>query len=509
MQLGQLELERRAIQSFDRLYSASTIKDENADIIVSDSYPDILRIIDARGLICLKEKRCTESGVELIGAVHVSVLYAPEDDEAPRRLSLTIPYQHLFERRGLNADAKVIASVSLTAVHARTINPRKVAVGVTFALDVKCYAPAKLDVCSGVKVYTSTGLETLTKTVEIHTPSAICDKAFTLTDQIELPSGRPQIAGVLHADVRLLPREIKAVGTKAVLKAAAILSVLYTSESGEIATWEQEVPFSQIIELGGDAIGDGAALYASLTLNGLDLGLETPSRVVDVELSVEAQIIAVSQSRVDLLSDAYSTKYHILPETREVGLLNISDAFAVRAQIREARQLSPVPHSVIDTKVALSPVGFGSVLTAQAHVSVLYIADDGGYATGAFTLPVESEAFETPYDPNGSVAAAYVSGDVFSGLSSDGLEVRFNVAFEGYRCDDRYMTVIDDVKGDWENPREGGGASVTLRRVREGERLWEIAKSCGASSADILAANSLTDGAEPDAGTLLLIPRSR
>ncbi|GHU93141.1 hypothetical protein FACS1894208_02030 [Clostridia bacterium] len=66
-----------------------------------------------------------------------------------------------------------------------------------------------------------------------------------------------------------------------------------------------------------------------------------------------------------------------------------------------------------------------------------------------------------------------------------------------------------DVKGDWENPKEGGGASVILRRVREGERLWDIAKSCGASSADILAANSLTDGAEPDAGTLLLIPRSR
>ncbi|GHV06928.1 hypothetical protein FACS1894217_06630 [Clostridia bacterium] len=505
----QLELERRAIQSFDRLYSASTIKDETADIIVPDSYPDILRIIDARGLICLKEKRCTDSGVELIGAVHVSVLYAPDSAEehaAPRRLSVVVPYQHLFERKGLPTEARVLSDVILTDANARTINPRKLQVSTTFSLSVKCYAHAEHYVCSGVKASADTGLETLTKTVEVHAPVSVSDKVFALTDQVELPSGRPMIDEILHADVRLVARETKNVGTKAVLKAAAILNLLYTSEMGEIASWEQEVPFSQIIEL-GEPTDDELSLYTSLTLGGIDLGLEAPARVVDVELTVGTQIIGVAATKVNLLADAYSTKYHVLPEHREIGLLSISDGFSVRVPVREAHQLNPAPHSILDCGVSLATVESGAVLTTRAHVKLLYIADDGEYASASFGIPVEAE--NDAGDTQNQDVSAAISGDVFSGLSSDGLELRFTVLFEGYKADTRYLTVIDDVKADWEDPLEHNGASVTLRRVRDGERLWDIAKGYGTSIGDIAAANALTDGADLTAGTMLLIPRSR
>ena len=57
---------------------------------------------------------------------------------------------------------------------------------------------------------------------------------------------------------------------------------------------------------------------------------------------------------------------------------------------------------------------------------------------------------------------------------------------------------------------EGGGPkpSVILRVVGEKEPLWDIAKACSSTVADIMTANELDSDAAP-AGKLLLIPKQR
>ncbi|MCL2085115.1 MAG: DUF3794 domain-containing protein [Oscillospiraceae bacterium] len=512
----QLKLERRAIHSFDHLYSAGAVKEESADIIVPDSYPDILRIIDARGLVCLKEKRCTDSGVELIGSVHVSVLYAPdsggEGEYVPVRLGMVIPYQHLFEHRGLPPDTRIVAEISLTDASARTINPRKVQVGASVYLDVKCFGPARLEVCHNAAAEPAAGLETLKKTVKVNLPVSVREKSFTLTDRIELPSGRPPVGEILHAGVRLVTRENRVIGSKAVFKGGAVLSVMYAAAGGDghaISTWEQEIPFSQIVEM--DQLDDGSTAEMTMLLLGMELGVEAPARLIDVELHIEAQVRAVSGGRVEMLADAYSTSYHVVPEMREITLLDIADSFSVKAQVRETRQVQPPIHRIVDTEVRLSPVSGRfedghTKLCSHAAVRLLYLTDDNEYETAAFSLTVEA-GIENAGE---CAAAASLAGEVFAGVSADGVEIRFAVQFDGSFRERRKLMAVDDLKCDWETPIERETASVVLRRVGGGEGLWDIAKSYGATRGDILAANAMTaDDAEIGEGTLLLIPRDR
>ena len=54
----------------------------------------------------------------------------------------------------------------------------------------------------------------------------------------------------------------------------------------------------------------------------------------------------------------------------------------------------------------------------------------------------------------------------------------------------------------------GSRASVVIRRVEQGEALWDIAKACGSTVEDICGANGLTAG-EAAEGALLLIPARR
>ena len=69
------------------------------------------------------------------------------------------------------------------------------------------------------------------------------------------------------------------------------------------------------------------------------------------------------------------------------------------------------------------------------------------------------------------------------------------------------MACVTDVKPGAVQ-ESGPRPSVVIRRMERGEALWDIAKSCGSTVADICSANTLP-GEDADAGTLLLIPARR
>ena len=85
--------------------------------------------------------------------------------------------------------------------------------------------------------------------------------------------------------------------------------------------------------------------------------------------------------------------------------------------------------------------------------------------------------------------------------------MRFEAEFGWTLTREEQVSCVTDVKpGAAEEP--GARPSVVIRRVERGEALWDIAKACGSTVADICSANSLP-GEEAAAGTLLLIPARR
>ena len=98
---------------------------------------------------------------------------------------------------------------------------------------------------------------------------------------------------------------------------------------------------------------------------------------------------------------------------------------------------------------------------------------------------------------------------MFAAATAGGLEVRFPVCFQYAAHAPRSVAGISAASIDEGAPLDHAGRpSIVLRMVGAGERLWDIAKSYGTTSADILQANALEEDA-PAAGQLLLIPRKR
>ena len=89
-----------------------------------------------------------------------------------------------------------------------------------------------------------------------------------------------------------------------------------------------------------------------------------------------------------------------------------------------------------------------------------------------------------------------------------GLEIRFEAEFIYLITRNEEYSCISAVRPGEESECACERPSVVIRMVGEGERLWDIAKCCGSTVANIQTANAMTTEEAP-CGTVLLIPRCR
>lgn len=515
-----MDLNMRTIRYFEPILEGSVAKDETADIIVPDMFPDILRIVDTSGLAVVKEKSARDEKAEVFGVVRANVLYMPEGSQCLKKMEVSLPFSHVFESRNITPESKILAKAALLTAEARAVNPRKVQVTICVQLDASIYTGADWGICEDIADAKENSVQMLKSVECAYIPVAVRDKAFTVVDEVEVPGSRPPIVDILKTDVRLLTQEVKPIGNKLVFKGAALMKILYmgpptTHAADEIALLEQEVPFSQIIEMEG--MEDDCDCTVDVQLSGLDLdlraGLSGESRILGVSLQMDAQAISSVKRKMEAVVDVYSTAYDLMPEFRSYQITHLLDKSVRRQNVRESCETGQPVATVVDAQVVLWPVSQKQEdryieLVTDAVVKVVYLADDQQFYSLSRHIPVSLQ-WETDGTPN-CKADAVLGSEVLATGTHDGIEIRFAVDFCATLSQMSQFNAIGSVSLDAQAPKDNSNRpSVVLRRCGSGESLWSIAKKHNTTCADIVTANQLQDEEGLCEGRMLLIPRRR
>ncbi len=511
-----MDLNKQTIRYYEMVICGNVDKEESADIIVPDMYPDIQRLVDTSGLAVVKEKRTGDGTADISGVVKVSVLYRPEGEAGLRRIELSLPYSHTLEHPAITDDTVMVTRVSLQTADARMVNPRKVNVTVILNLDMKAYGQADWEICQDLSDAAEHGVELKRAMQTAYMPVAVNSRGFTATDELEVPASKPAIVDLLRADVKLSGADAKPIGNKLVVKGLAAIRLLYTTagETGEqrgLATADLEMPFSHIMEMPG--LDDGCVADAVLTLGGVDIDLRTglggESRSMGVTLQIEAQAVASADRHITSLTDLYSTAYEVQPQFQTVELSRLLEKNLRHFTARDNFEAGQPIQSVLDTRVALWPVEIGdSGLACDAQVTVLFMAEDGEPYTAVRRVRIELPA-ELPEGARMS-AVGLLGGEVTAAATHDGLDVRFGVDFDTTVTQIEQFVMVSGVNADLTSPKEDRDhPSVVLRRSRLGESLWNIAKAHNTTMEQIAGANHLELEEELPEGKMLLIPYMR
>ncbi len=149
----ELELERTQLNGFENVLDTMVYHEETLEMIVPDACPDILRIVDTEGNVCLKGKEAQEGRAEISGTVRAAVLYLPDGAEGLRRLEVTIPFTCSADGAGITGACALVALPQVQAAETRSLNPRKVLVRVNLAVGLQVFAPMTENLCGGVTTY--------------------------------------------------------------------------------------------------------------------------------------------------------------------------------------------------------------------------------------------------------------------------------------------------------------------------------------------------------------------
>lgn len=481
--------------------------------IVPDSCPDIARIVETTGMVCLTGREMTGDGrFRASGSVDVSVLYIPEKGDGPRALRFQIPFQCYGESQEAEDCEFLDILGELRSIDTRMLNPRKVLSRADLVLWPTGCRRRELSICTQAEDEAG-GIELLREHRETRVIAAVREKEFTYVEELPLSPGRGGAEEIISTRLDIWSTDSKLIGSKLVVKGIIAASVLYRESGGHLALLRQELPFSQILEGGGlEETWESEAVYRLLSAEcrmGGEAG-DDDAHVMTLTLLLRARATVWRTEEIDFIADLYSTAAPVSCQTSELTLREDSQRQDQRLNGRELLETGSAVKAVVDTEIRCGGVqvgGGGETLEIPLRGRCLYMDENDALhsVSKTFSLTVPAE------QPAGVQIAARAAchGDVIASILPDGVELRFPVELTVDVCrPGRHVCVCGgEVQ---EEPADAGAMpSLTLRKLGAGETLWSVAKQYRTTCRAIMAVNDLSDESHVPTDRLLLIPKAR
>lgn len=503
-----MELRHKKLGGFRPVFDGLVRQEETLESIVPDALPDISQIIHTSGVVFLRQREASNGSARIMGTVRTTVMYQPEGEGAPCCLSLNIPFLCCCDHPAIRDGCRVTATAKVISADAQTLNPRKVLARVEVTVGATVYEEDDNEICLEVSGEEVRGLQTLTETHKDFIVTDVAEKAFTFSDVVRLPPSKPSVGPLLSVRAGLNCAEARTIGKKLVAKGDVTLSILYPCGDG-ITSTKFDLPYSQIMEVYGE--GEDSAVRIEPVLTGLSCDLRSDSEI-EVNFEILLQAAVHREREVSVLSDLYSVSDCLHTERGKVHLTEQASQGSRRQLVRQLCPCATPAKLVTDCALEVGEIsqvaaGDSSVmLTAKCYVDALCLGEDDKLFTVSYAVPA---TLELPVLAGSRcICRCSAAGDISAVPVAGGLEIRFEVDFFYVTVIQHEASFVTAVRQEPPEQSVSERPSIVVRMVGADERLWDIAKCCGSTVADIQAANVMT-GAEVSPGTLLLIPKSR
>lgn len=494
-----MELQFEEITCYETVCCAVTSREESIETAIPEYCPAIARIVDAVGQLSVRERLPAEDRYTVAGVVKVTVLYTSEEAQGLRSLTMSVPFSAVVSDGRLSGCSAVCFTGRLPLVEARAVTSRKLYLRVLPELTATGYRPTERRLCCGAREEPHLRMRRQDVTLELMTGA--CEKEFTFTDDgLNLPDTPEDL--LLW---ELCPRitSYQKVGGKMLVKGEMGLRALYRTEEQSLHTYEGTLPISQIIDTAALPDGDGGELAVTPCLMDGEVRLMRSEGVsMAVSAVVGLQVAVHEKKTISCLADLYSTAQETVVKRGECICPTDVPAKVLHQDLTERLEFGrsqPFAY-VTDVScgaVAVLPEEGHTTVRTNVHLKALYLDESGAPVTVERT----SEVSAATAGQAGRVSARV---NLDSTVTGGGVcELRLGLDFTV--CGGGEQTVSGITAVELQDAEPAARPSLILRRMQEGETLWDIAKQYRTDEEAILSAN----GGEAPQNRMLLIPKMR
>ena len=212
-------------------------KEDVFEINLPDTEPDAGRAVAAFALPLMRSKDAESGRMTVSGLSEVTVLFSPENGEGVRKVSVTREFSAFQDAPELDISSLLVADAAVSLCEARLLNSRKLQVRLELLFSFKAYDSETISLPDAMN---SESVETLVSTAGVTLPAAVGEKTFTVTDSLSIPSANE----LLGSCVTFKIEDVRAVGSKAVVRGNALVRAVYISREKTVGTATLASPFS-------------------------------------------------------------------------------------------------------------------------------------------------------------------------------------------------------------------------------------------------------------------------
>lgn len=458
------------------------------DVIVPDVKPDIKKVLEVSGTVCITQKMIHQDKVHLQGVLRMTVLYLPDGGASGELCSLSVnqDFSHAIDCRGVTPEMKLIAEASPESMDHTLLNSRKLNLRCVIGLGIKVVRPHLLSLTTGAEGENIPELQK--ERLRLLGNSEVCESKVILREQLEFPSGKPTIGEILRLTAIPTASELRLVEGKAVIKGQIRICTLYSAETdGSVQFMEHLLPFTEILDMEG-AVDD---MEGEIDFSIADLYHEIredsdgEARNLGIELVLSVAVQGHEIFEIDAVTDAYAldcdldftSKPYRLEQLLSNNTTEIAhkDHLEIPSMLPSLKQVCDINATPKIDRITMERdriTVFGTI-----HSSILYLTDDNSIPISGFSRQTEfSHSFSVPGADSNTACDARVFLDhtSFTLSGSNSLELRFVLGLTVKSLKTQEINFIDEIS----SCNEGGKLHpcIVIYFVEQGDSLWKIAK---------------------------------
>ena len=486
------------------------------DVILSETYPDILRILQVDAFAVIKDREVSNDRVILKGDITLRIIYVPDprmSDMPAKCVGASVSFTDVCEAAGVTGDMKIKSFAEVSNTDYSLINSRKINIKVSVSTEIKAVRHKTREFVTDAKC---DGGELQTLKSEVRALRCVADEEFeiTVSDKLEIPSGNPSAAEILKISADVSDYDVRLLAGKAIVKGAVKVGTLYVAKKNlKLEYMEHEIPFTEILELSGVS----EDMDCDLDFSVLGIYYETDSdeediRTLGTEVTLLVSAVVTSSENALVLTDCFSPLCEVsftkslcdfdFTETK------LSPQISVKGDIELGGE-TPAAERILS--VSAKPV-LDSVLIKDDKITLKgRLKADILYLTQEEEMPLSGARGEIPFeysadtDGEGTAADCGVTlSNLSYTMSERTVNIRASVSASIRVIGTEKVSVIGDIKTTDAEIKER--APIVVYFVKSGDTLWNIAKKYKTTTEKIANANNMDIEKNLTVGEKLLIP---
>ena len=479
------------------------------DFVVPDIKPDILSAIETSGTVCIYKKEVLTGKVKMDGCINTYIIYLADDEMgAVRSLNMALDFSKIIDVDNANAGMFIESKVTLKSVECRVLNGRKISIKASIELELKILSNDEFEFVNEIEDIKDVQL--LNTTLSLNSLLGTGATKVYAKDTIVIDNAN-DLAEIMRVDFNIINEETKISYNKVLVKAEAIVKIMYLTEDGRICLNTGTIPIMGFIDMPN--VSDENICDVSFEIKNL---IVKPNSIEEHSIYVEGEIeisCNVTQSKeMNIIQDLYSPSVALEYKQKQIQAISNKEIIKDICSIREKQYIVEIGNNKIYDAIIKPSIINKNILKdriifeGQLEINFIFASENiSKIDTKNIVIP-----FNFNMDCIGAMQSSQVETNIeiitqnFIEMPDGGIDINVDLNFTVNISNNCSIQVIEEVSED--ETRNSPKSSLTIYFVKQGDTLWNIAKKFRSTIAEIVSINGIENENRINVGQQLFIP---